>query len=82
MGPDEFQTQLGAGHQCDRCEDQEGEVGLLDGALQAVPAMRGDAAQGRARLGGEVEQDEIEVGIAREDVGGRQGVLQATATNP
>ena len=53
-----------------RRDHDEGEVGGFDGALEAIPETGGRAAE--FALGGvaQIEDDEAEVGVAGEEVGG------------
>lgn len=69
----EDEAELGARDGGTRCEDDEGEVGGLDGPLETIPVRAGDAAEvGRGGVA-EIEDDEAEVGIAREEIGGLEG---------
>lgn len=75
-------AQLGAGNDGRGGKNKQGGVGLLEGALQPIPRGGGNAAE-IARGGvAEIEEDELQVGVAGEEIGERQGVLHSAAAQP
>jgi hypothetical protein len=71
---------LGAGDAGLWCLNEEWGAALFDGALEAVPLLRGDAAEVAFVGVAQVEDEEAEVGVAREEVGDLEsggGVLGA-----
>lgn len=65
----ELEAKGGAGDEGARGDDEEGELGAFDGALQAIPERSGHAAEFPGGDFAEVEHDQAEVGVAGEKVG-------------
>ena len=55
---------------------------MFDGALEAIPLRGGDAAEVAGVSVAEVEREETEVGVAREEVGDLQGSLGVLGADP
>lgn len=78
----ELKAQLGAGDGgAGRLHDQR-EIGGLDGALQPIPLRTGNAPEIGGGRASEIENDEPEVGVAGEQVGGLQRGRRAGAAHP
>ena len=80
VGDVEFEAQGGAGHEGAGRDDEQGEFGAFDSALQAIPEWRGDPTQSSQGGVGEIEHHESEVGVAGEEIGyGERGGHVAAA---
>ncbi len=77
-----FETEGGAGHEGARGDDEEGEFGVFDGALEAIPEGGGHAAQVAQGGIAEVEHHESEVGVAGQEIGDGEGGGHITAAGP
>src|SRR5688572_24293447 len=78
----EFEPQSHAGHEGEGREDEASHHGGLDGALQPVPRGRGYAAELGEDGVTQVEDDETEIGVASEKVGGVQGFGGSAGAHP
>ena len=73
---------MGAGDHRARGEDEAGDAGGLDGALEAIPLRGGDAAEFGVGIAAEVEDDEREIAIAQEEIGAAEGFIGSAAADP
>ncbi len=78
----EFEAESGAGNEGAGGDDKQGQFGVLDGALEAIPERGGNAAQVAEGRAAEIEHDEAEVGIAGEEVGDGKGGGHVAAARP
>lgn len=78
----EGETELCAGHEGGGGEDEKRGVCLLESALEPIPRGGGDAAEFAEGGAAQIEQEEIEVGIAGKKVGDGHGFELGAAAKP
>ena len=78
----EGEAELSAGHGGGGREDEEGGVGLLEGALQAIPRARGYAAEFAEGGAAKIKQDELEIRVASEEISDGHGIIDVAAAEP
>lgn len=78
----EFETHLCTRYGRARGRDDQREIRGLYGALQTIPLLGGDPPQIDGGRAAEIEDDETEIGIAGEEIGGVERGRSAGAAHP
>ena len=81
-GVSEGEAESGAGDERRGGEGEEGDVGGFGELAEAVPRGVRDAAELSGGQRGEIEEDEGEVAVAQQEIGGAEGLGGIAATKP